>query len=66
MDLPLVGGSFTWSNNCSWSRIDTLLFLWIVKLSILVCFKRGFLDCALTIFLFFPIVVVFKGGKRPF
>jgi hypothetical protein len=25
MDLPLVGGAFTWSNNQSWSRINRFL-----------------------------------------
>jgi hypothetical protein len=25
MDLPLLGGVFTWSNNLSWSRLDHFL-----------------------------------------
>lgn len=25
MDLPLAQGSFTWSNNSSWSRLDRFL-----------------------------------------
>jgi hypothetical protein len=25
MDIPMVGGSFTWSNRCTWSKIDRFL-----------------------------------------
>ena len=25
MDIPIVGGSFTWSNRCTWSKIDLFL-----------------------------------------
>jgi hypothetical protein len=64
MDLPLAGGSFTWSNNLEnpfWSRLDRFLVSpdWEVKFPGLC--RIGFLDCILIIFRSFLIVEAFIG-----
>jgi hypothetical protein len=69
MDLPLVGGTYTWSNNQespSWSRLIDFLFLRLGKLSFLVCPREGFLDFARIISQFSLTVVTFIRGSRYF
>jgi hypothetical protein len=53
MDIPLVGGKFTWSSNHEnqcWSRIVGFFFLLIGKNSFLMLFKGEFLDFCVIIF----------------
>ena len=50
MDLPFAGGTFTWSNSYSRSRIDRFLVSLEWKSNILACCKRGCLDCVRIIF----------------
>jgi hypothetical protein len=66
MDLPLVGGSLTWSNTSSWSRIDRFLVSpdWEAKYPGLFQ-KRMHRLCSDH----FPILLDcggLKGGVRPF
>jgi hypothetical protein len=69
MDIPLVGGTFTWSNNQdppSWSRIDRFLVSLDWEAHFLICLRRGCLDFAWTIF---PILLDcggIQGGRRYF
>jgi len=65
-DLPLARGSFTWSNNSSWSRIDRFFLYpdWKAKYPSLFQ-KRVHRFCSDH----FPIILDcddIQGGKRPF
>jgi hypothetical protein len=66
MDHPLAGGSFTWSNNTSWSRIDCFIVSldWEAKYPDLL--QKRFLEYAPIISPFFSIVIASKGPKDPF
>ena len=66
MDLPLAEGSFTWSNNTSWSKIDRFIMLldWEAMYPDLLQ-KRVSRVCSDH----FPILLdcdCIQGGKRPF
>ena len=56
MDIPLMGGQYTWSNNHCWSRIDRFLFSPRWKRSFLIWFRGDFLVYCLIIFLFYLTV----------
>jgi hypothetical protein len=69
MRIPFQGGNFTWSNNRDsslWSRIDGFLFFPIGMITSRTWFrvdKVDYLEFSHITFLFFLIVVIFRGAK---
>jgi hypothetical protein len=69
MDLPLVGETFTWSNNWdfpSWSRVNRFLIFWNGKLSFFIYLRKGCIYCDQTTFPFSFDCGGIKWGKRSF
>jgi hypothetical protein len=64
MDLPLSGGSFTWSNNTSWSRIDAFIVSLDCEAKYLGLFQKGVLRLCFDNFPILPDCGGIQGGAK--